>query len=529
MALKNAVRYLVCLLLGGLAGYQLRSPPACAVGSTLGSENSGTNGGTLGFGSSLSGDAPAASKKKQDGAASEAKRSLGEHMKSLLDNYDSNSARKAVEALSESEIQAALALLAAMPRSSERDSLRATLYAAWAKANLKAAWKAAVAADTGRYPSFTAAVAGEIAKTQPALAMDLALSLGMGGKRTAALRDIFYEWGKVDGASAVAYFNAHPELPAGSWSVGNALYTMGEKDPQRACALALTLKDRQASDNAINNLMQSWAADDPKSALAWAQSLENATLQQSAVAQALSGWASKNPAAAMAAAQTIKDASARASATQSVWGNWFQSDPNGAMAFLSTSGDEKMLNQITWRLANGDFTPDELSSLIGRLPESKEKEDIVRNIVDTDVRKGQYARAIEQLNSLPDSSNRDQSLMNLGNQWAATDPKAAEAWLKLQPDSSDRDVAISGFATALARTNVQSAMQWAESIPDEGVKNETLKNVALRWLESDPAKADAWINKNSGWPETTIKDLYEKSKKWGPDRFTYGVNVKNRR
>ena len=528
MALKNAVQWLVCLMLGGIVGYQLRSPSTGAAAANATSEAGVKKEGSLGFGPSLSGEGPASKKKESGDAGSKEKLSLGERIKALLDEGgDSKSTKKSVEALSEPEIQAALSLLASMPKSSERDTLRATLYAAWSKTNPNAAWKAALAADTGGYPSFSASVAGEIAKTRPSLAMDLALSLGMGSKRSGAMQYIFSEWGKVDAAGAIDYFNKHPDLPTASWTISNAIYQMAEKDPKRAGALALTLSDQQARTNGIRSLMRQWAGDDPKAALAWAQGLGNASLQQEAITDALGGWALKDPKVAMDAVQTLKEPGARTNAMQRIFANWFEKDPTAAVDFLSKSGDDKLLNQISWRMSNGEFTSDEITSLMAKLPDGKGKEEVLRNVVDGEIRKGQYTRAIEQLNTLPDSPNRDYALQNLGRQWAASDPKAAEAWIKLQPDSSDRDLAVAGFAGALARTNISSALQWAETIPDQSVKTETLKTIALRWLNSDPAKANAWLEKSSGWSANEIKSVRENAQNWSPNS-SYSVTVSKR-
>ena len=98
--------------------------------------------------STTSGSAPAASAKSgapTDEAATSAGSSLTDQIKELLVDFDPRSALKAAKKLSVEELQTALALLASIPKSHERDSLREQLYAARAATDPNAAWKAALA------------------------------------------------------------------------------------------------------------------------------------------------------------------------------------------------------------------------------------------------------------------------------------------------------------------------------------------------------------------------------------------------
>ncbi len=525
MALNSFLQAAACLGVGAVAGYSLRSPQQAAGAS---SSNAAALRGGAQAAAANAGERPSNAKGKD---AASAKASMGERIKDLLERYNSDVAKRELSGLAEPDIRSALAVLAGLPKSMDRDSLRANLYRAWAKLNPSAAWKAALAdpLETEYFGNF-GAVAGEIAKKNPDSAVSLALALGMGSKRTTVLQSIFTDWGKDDPAGAVAYLNKHPELPTTYWSIGSALSNMAEKDAVQAASLALSLTDQQTRGSALYSVMRRWAERDPKAALAWAQNLDNVTLRQEAMSNALSGWVGKDPKAAMAAAQAIQDPTIRAEAMKSAWYTWFQKDPGGAVGYSEVINDEQMLQQIRWNFGYSveGLTPQETNSLLAKLPEGEAKQDILRSLASAQIYKGRFNQAIELLNTMPDSQNRDYSLQQLGKKWGESDPSAAAAWLKLQPDSSDRDLAAAGYASALARTDPRAAMQWADTIPDEGVKTGAAKNILMRWLTNDAAGAEAWL-KTSGWPESDKQDLRKNAQKSGPDGYGYGINVKNRR
>ncbi len=526
--IKNLVMAVICLLIGSLFGYQLRSHQQAeeAASSVLNLKSKSA--------SAIASVTAGAKAVSADENSEPDKTDLRARMKSLLENYHFETAQKDVQNMSEANIQSALTVLAALPKSANRTSLRWNLYRAWAKTNPSAAWKAALADPQENGSVYLGHllgdIAAEMAKTQPEAAISLALSLGMDDRRTNVFQALFQEWGKNDPAGAIAYWNKHPDLPAQHWSLTNAITQSWEKDPLGTAKLALTLTDPQARSSAVSSLMNNWAAREPAAALGWAQSISNPSLRQSAIADALRGWSNKDPLAAMTQAKTIQDQSARSSAMQSVWSNWLRKDPNAAMTFLGSSNDEKLMAEIEFNFAYNTqgLTQQEKIALVEKLPDGKGKQQMTRTLADSHIQKGQYNQAMSLLNNLPDSSDRDRSVQELGATWAQSDLKAAAEWLNLQPDSSDRDLAVAGFASVLARTDPQDALKWADTIPDKGVRSVTLKNIALRWLAANPASAEVWLTGVNELSESEKQDLRETVQS---DRgnTTYIPNVRNRR
>lgn len=423
-------------------------------------------------------------------------------------DFDVKSAQKAAAKLSASDLQDALALVADMPKSADRDALRGQLYRAWAALNPKAAWQAALADPLDKSKGdLLGAVAGEVAKTNPSAAIDLALSLGMGDRRSAVVSAVFSEWSKMDAAAAIAYSNAHPDLPVETFAFARGLFLLAEKEPMKAANLVVTFKDEMQRNAALSSLMNTWVGSDPAAALGWAQALSNPTLRQNAIAAAVGAWAKIDPAAALAHAQGIADNETRVRSFKKGWSDWFRSNPAAATLYLASTTDEALLQSVRFDFSyfSESFTPKERAALLEKIPEGKNKEEIMRTVTDSQIRKGQYNQALELLNAMPDSTGRDRNVVQLGQAWAKGDLAAATAWLKLQPDSSDRDLAVAGYASALASTDPSAALEWIKPIPDAKVREGAMKNIAMRWFRADAAKAEAWMS--------TVPEFSESDKK----------------
>lgn len=502
--MKNLLLPLGCLFVGGAAGYGLRgvsgvsdqqSPEAAATKSTK------TDG--------KSADAAKSAAGKEE-VASSAGVSLADQMKELLVDFDPRSALKVAKKLSVTEIQSALELVSAMPKSQDRDGLIRSLYAAWAAIDPNAAWKAAMTDPSDRGKGLLlGAVAGELAKTNPKAAIDLAMSLGMGGKRSSVLNNVFSNWSVVDVSAAIVYANAHPDLSVESFNYITGLNRLAETDPLKAANLAISVKDETRRNGLISSLIASWVERDPSAALKWAQTQTNPQLRQDATAAAVGAWAKLDPAAALSFVQAISDGPTRISSFKKAWGDWFRNDPNAAASYLATTKDEKLLDSVSFEFSyySEGLSDNERAALLARMPEGKSKDDVTQKMTDLQIRRGKYNEALAMLNVMPDSSARDRNVAQLGQAWAKTDIAAATAWLKLQPNSTDRDLALAGYAATLARSDPLAAINWVNTIPDQKLRAGAMKNVAQRWYQSDPVKADAWMNGPARFSESDKKSI----------------------
>lgn len=520
--MKNFVLSLVCLIVGGLAGYGLR--PGVDGGDKAGESASSTVAGDK----AAVKERPTTSSKASSGSNG----SLDGLLKELLTDYDVKSTRKALAKLSIDELGSTLSLLAAMPKSSDRDLLRAQIYRAWAARDPQGAWKAALADPLEQARGYAlSAIAGLVAATNPTAAVELALSLGMGGKRSIVMSSVFNEWGKVDVVSAMAFAAAHPELSVDSTSFTPGLQKLAETEPVKAVNLALDIKDEYRRGSTLSSLMSTWVESDPNAAFDWALALSNPKLRQDAITAAVGAWSKSDPKAALAYVETIPDGDIRTSSFKKAWGDWFRSDPLGATAHLASTKDEKLLSGVRFEFSyySEGLSPTERGQLLAQIPAGEFKNEVLRTMTDIDIRKGNYNQAIASLNDMPDSSSRDRSMHKLSEEWSKNDPSAVAEWLKKMPDTSDRDLAIAGYSSTLSRSDPAGAIQWAESIPDAKLRSGAMRNIATNWLRVDPAKAEAWIAGNKGFSESDKRMIYSMAKITSDISSSLSVTVGQRR
>lgn len=517
----------IYLVIGSALGYSLRlmqtkTGEAANVVSSAAVKKTGTEG--VGKVQTTSG--------KGAGQVMRQQSSMVDELKELLADYDTRSVKKALSGLSLQEIKQAFTHLNEMPKTQEREALRAQLYAAWAELDFDAAWRAVQAdpLDQKSRGALSGAVVAVKARTDPMAALELAMSLGMGTKRTTVISSIFTEWSKKDVAAALNYSLTHPEIPLESFMFISSLKKMAETDAHQAAGLVMNINDSMRRNSLLTSIVESWVERDPNAALRWAQSLTNPKQREDATASVVGAWAKSDPVGAMAYVQSISDTATRQNAFKNAWRDWFKDSPVSAVDFLMSLQDDGMREAVRFEFSyySENLTPRERASLLGKLPDGNFKDEIMRTMTDNQIRKGQFNEALEMLNAMPDSRNRDRSVVKLGQEWARADLKAAEKWLNMQPDSTDRDLATAGYAAELARRNPQQAVRLAEGIPDSKVREGALVAVATAWLRADAVSARNWMATQPYFTENRIKSM-EQMSKLNLDYVTPTISVGNRR
>lgn len=432
------------------------------------------------------------------------------------------------------EILAGLSFLAAKPKETKhRAELKAVLYRAWAKREPDKAWAAALIDGDG--PSagyFLGAVAKQVATTQPTAAVNLALSLSMGERRGNVLSEVFEEWGRGDLAGAVAYWNSHPELPADYEVIMSAIKAAVGANPAFAASQAMQLRNADARGPVLAQVLIDWAHRDVPAALQWAQRITDPEVMRLQTMIVVDAWAVKDAATALAFAEKIEDPQAKSGAVRNAWHNLLLQSPGTALDYLVQNPAAVLLDEIRMRFARAtaSLTLQEQQALLLRIPDEETKQKLTGQLVEGQAGKGQYTAALQLINAMPDSGDRDRAITNLGVAWGRGDMNAAAAWLKTQLDSTDRDLLVEGFARSLAAKDPQGAIEWLNTVPDKGVREGGLKNVASKWLAAKPAEAEAWLSSQTWLSESDRGYLLKNaSRASGYSSHTYGINITNRR
>ncbi|MFZ4763456.1 MAG: hypothetical protein ACOYMN_00780 [Roseimicrobium sp.] len=406
--------------------------------------------------------------------------------------------RRLTSGLTLDQIQAGLRYLEAKPGGEANRALLTELMRGWARLDVNAAWQHALGSAPGlQRNSMLAAVAGELARTQPEQAVKLALSVPQPAARTNTLRGVLQDWAKVNPDAAVAYWNSHAELPS-DVSLGFTMFSSSTMpDPAKAAALALGFRSASSMDNSNPELtaaLQHWVQKDAAAAKAWAISLPSGAQRDRALRALANALVETQPQAALDALAQMTATGSRKGALTGLLTTWMRADPQAAIAHVSRM-PEAEAKDVAGSLgySMNALTIEEQGRLLGQLPDGAMKTDMMGTLVRNQTRAGRYGDAATMLNAMPDSSERDRALHELGIEWAGKDPAAVQAWLKQQADSSDRDLLVAGYAAALASTDPQGALTTVSGIPDTKVQRTALKNVYVKWRLTDLQAADAWL------------------------------------
>jgi hypothetical protein len=86
----------------------------------------------------------------------------------------------------------------------------------------------------------------------------------------------------------------------------------------------------------------------------------------------------------------------------------------------------------------------------------------------------------------------DSNIMYLIGNWTEQDYGAAGKWLASAPEGSARNAAIRGYAQTIFQHDSETAMQWIMTLPPGGGRDDTLINIYENWPKDDPAGAEAF-------------------------------------
>jgi hypothetical protein len=155
--------------------------------------------------------------------------------------------------------------------------------------------------DSADRQSAVAAVSGEMLRTDPQLALCMALALPFGQDRTQLIHRGISEWGCSDPASAFYWGTKIPDSALREQAIGLASVAWAESDPARAAAaLVLRVGDGRESWSgrecaaAAVGIVQRWAQKDPLAAGEWIMNYLEGRMAEDATQYLVSVWAGKD-------------------------------------------------------------------------------------------------------------------------------------------------------------------------------------------------------------------------------------------
>lgn len=430
--------------------------------------------------------------------------------------------------LTEADLHTQIAELAKRPQNKVNKDLLTRALQAWTRKDPHAAWQWALAQPKDHFQRSRYAIIGEWVKTQPKAAVSAAQSLTLDQGRDEVLRHALQQWASSDLPSALQAIKAQAGvLPNTEAIAAGIILNLGLRDPLQALHSISLIDDPETRVSVTASIIAAWVKTDPNKALSAARSLQDEKMRRRSLLDAYANWIQKDLKSGITAIENDPEPSVRQAALKNAMIAWFLKEPFAAANYVTLRGDPTLIPGTSGQSFADKATPQEVERLLTLLPESKEKDDFTRNIAKTEIRRGNYPRAVNLLNKTADSILRDAQINSLGHTWSKERPQTLEPWLRQQPESPDRDLVTLGMVTQLARDNPRAALRWLSFITDPTARLAATKNVAHHWLKLEPGAGQVWITQGSGLPPTHQSKVLENSSKPYVD-YTYDDHLSTR-
>lgn len=258
-----------------------------------------------------------------------------------------------------------------------------TIATEWARQDPVGALEWAKGLENGS-ASAVAGVLQQVASDDPAAAVLMAQGL-TGDEQSEAYRSIAREWGKDDWSAMESWANGLPATERDA-AMAEAIEGLARVNPILASDKALTLAEGEARDRGIEQAVERWSRSDPQAAMDFLMSKGSEKAQQDAMRETMSSLARQDPAAGLAVIGTMTDGDVRDSAVSTfvfssdtaseekinlaasianddsrartvgmAAGQWLREDEDAANAFLNSTNlmDQETVSRIRERAANG--------------------------------------------------------------------------------------------------------------------------------------------------------------------------------
>jgi hypothetical protein len=168
----------------------------------------------------------------------------------------------------------------------------ADLAVEWANNNLTNAviWAQSLPDEADRQNALENVV-NETVRTQPLVALQMAVSLPPDAMRDDLIRRAAMEWACSDGAEAVAWAEQIPDSPLRSQVLASEAVSWSKQNPVQAADLALTeLPAGRLQDDTVISIIQRWSQSQPEAAASWVEQFPNSPLREAAVQNLIAQW-----------------------------------------------------------------------------------------------------------------------------------------------------------------------------------------------------------------------------------------------
>jgi hypothetical protein len=305
---------------------------------------------------------------------------------------------------------------------------------------------------------------------------------------------ILRSWIERDVKGATEYVR---RLPAGSdrsQAVMLLLQDIGQREPDRALALAAELVTNRDESAIYSVLFAQLAQADPASAAQKIATVPTGASRENAVRALADGWARRDAAAARTWAEQLAGTD-RDFAIETVALSLVEQDPlrgiELAQKNLRGPALDRVLSAGLPKLAETDLSA--AAAIVALLPVGEPQvlaaADVAHRLATRDPNE-----ALTWVRSLPEGRAQQVALNNTLTAWSAKNPQAAEQYVDQLPIGPVQTAAAAQLARTIAAHAPTDAVVWAQSAPTGATRDAVVSAVASTWAQQDPAAATQWAS-----------------------------------
>jgi hypothetical protein len=285
-------------------------------------------------------------------------------------------------------------------------------------------------------------------------------SLGLGDNRNGELALLLSAWAKTDPLAALTY-----------------------------------AREKTNGGFATNTILTAWATADPEAAIQWAIANHEGDEGNRFFAGIIRGLAGTDPARATALLTSMPRGDERGDALEEMVPHILKSGPDQALAWVGKIEDEALRNGLMTEMAEpmAEKNPEVTAAWLIANPgqaSNRRMDDVFEKWAEQNPQE-----ALAGFSQLPAGDARTNALEGLAGTLAKEDPKAAVALLDRYPNDVNDEV-VQTVVWDSFRNDPSTAADQIARIGNEGQREQMYRRALGRWLERDPASAQAWIQQN---------------------------------
>jgi len=279
------------------------------------------------------------------------------------------------------------------------------------------------------------------------------------------LRLFALSWARFDPAGALEEFSAWP-ANARDMARGAAFYAWGYYDPTAALEALDAVESKPEMAQLQFELVAGWSnRDDTQDLSDWIAALPESQTRQRYAGYYARALLRRGPETLLA---------------------WADSVPVDANEDFKATAVLKAAHT----LAHQDplLAKDWIEGQIGQSYARHVAPAIVRQWSKSDPR-----AALDWSRTLTPDDDRDRGVTQAYRSWLQLEPEAATEWLRANTPSASLDAALRVAMQTAAQKSPERAMEWAERMEDPKKRDQSVREVALRWKRTDPEAMEAWL------------------------------------